>query len=136
MNYMAWGIVQAGENEILMYHGKKKLMYKFRTDGFVSIRSKGERCGSFMTRPLFRKGGGLELNAATSAGGYIRLEVCDEKGNPVSGFSFKEMKPFWGDKICWEPEWQGKKFSDLPAGIFRLRIKMKECDLYSICFPQ
>lgn len=135
MNYIAWGMVQANENEILFYHGKRKLMYKFRTDGFVSLSSQGELCGTALTCCLSRRGGRLELNCATSAGGYIQVEVCDENGAPLKGFSFKDMEPFWGDRIAWEPEWKEKKFSDLPPGKFRLRFRMKECDLYSINFP-
>ena len=135
MNYIAWGIVQVNENEMVMYHGRKPLMYKFRTDGFVSLSSTALKCGSVLTRLLTRKKGNLELNIATSAGGYIQVEVCDGAGNPVPGYTFKEMKPFWGDKISWCPEWNGKTFDQLPPGEFRLRIRMKECDLYSINFP-
>ena len=136
MNYIAWGIVQNGDNELLMYHGRKKLMYKFRMDGFVSLSSNGLQTGSILSRVLYRSKGGLQLNLATSAGGYVQLEICDEDGNPIPGYTFKEMKPFWGDKICWEPEWNGKKFSELPPMKFRLHIKMKECDIYSINFPE
>ena len=63
------------------------------------------------------------------------LEVCDENAKPIPGYVFKDMKPFWGDSICWEPNWNGKKLSELPAMYIRLHIKMKECDLYSIHFP-
>ena len=135
MNYIAWGIVPNGDNELIMYHGRKKLMYKLRTDGFVSLSSSNLQTGSIVTRVLYRRKGGLDLNLSTSAGGYIQLEVCDENGNPVPGYTFKDMKPFWGDTICWKPDWNGKKFSDLPAMKFRLHIKMKECDLFSINFP-
>ena len=136
MNYIARGLVLKDGKEMLMYHGRKNLMYKFRIDGFVSLSSDGLQSGSVLTRVLSRRRGGLELNLSTSAGGFIQLEVCDESGKPVPGYTFKEMKPFWGDRICWEPEWNGKKFSALPAGKFRLHIKMMECDLFSINFPE
>ena len=136
MNYIAWGMVQKGENELIMYHNRKPLMYIFRTDGFVSLSSVGLKTGAILTNVLSRRRGGLEFNLSTSAGGYIQVEICDENGLPLPGFSFKEMKPFWGDAIRWEPDWNGRRFSELPPMRFRMRIKMKECDLYSVHFPE
>ncbi len=136
MNYIAWGIVQNGENELVMYHGRKPLMYKFRTDGFVSLGSVGLKTGSVLTNVLYRSSGGLEFNLSTSAGGFFQVEICDEDGKPVPGFTFRELKPFWGDSIRWKPEWNGRKFSELPPMKFRLHFKMRECDVFSVCFPK
>jgi len=135
MNYIAWGIVQNGENELILYHNRKKLMYKLRTDGFISLSS-GLQTGTVLTEVLSHRRCGLELNLSTSAGGFFQLEVCDENANAIPGFTFKDMEPFWGDRIGWEPEWKGGKFSDLPGGRFRLRLRMKECDLFSIHFQK
>ena len=135
MNYIALGMVCKDDRELLMYHGRKRLMYKFRTDGFVSLSTGGMGEGSVLTKPLFRRGGGIELNLATSAGGFFQLEVCDGEGKSLPGYTFRDFPPFWGDRISWEPAWKGKRFSELPAGDFRLRFRMKECDLYSISFP-
>ncbi|MBQ7649747.1 MAG: hypothetical protein IJS15_02250 [Victivallales bacterium] len=136
MNYIAWGMVQNGDDEIIMYHNRKPLMYKFRTDGFVSLSSAGLKTGSFMTKVLSRRGGALEFNLSTSAGGFFQAEICDKNGNPVPGFSFRNMKPYWGDAIRWEPDWNGRKISELPHMRFRLHIKMRECDLFSVNFPE
>ena len=135
MNYIALGMVRKDDRELILYHGRKQLMYKFRTDGFVSLSSIGTGTGSALTNLLFRRGGGLELNLSTSAGGFFQLEVCDGEGKSLPGYGFGEFPPFWGDRIAWEPVWKGKRFSELPAGNFRLRFRMKECDLYSISFP-
>ena len=64
------------------------------------------------------------------------MEICDENGKVLPGYSFADMTEFFGDKISFVPEWNGKKLSDLPAGKFRFRIKMSECDLYSIKFTE
>ena len=135
MNYIAWGMVEAEGKFLYMFHSRKQLMYKFRLDGFVSLSS-GLKCGSVLTRPFYRKSGDLELNIATSAGGSFQIEVCDGDGNVLPGYSFKDNARFWGDKISWTPEWAGKRFADLPAGTYCLRFRMKECDLYSINFPE
>ena len=133
MNYITWGIVQETPETMLLYHNRKKLMYRVRTDGFVSL-SAGLNTGSFITKVLKRTGGNLEFNLATSAGGAFQVEVCDVNGNTVPGYSFKDMKEFYGDTIAFVPNWKGKTLADLPAGNFRLKIKMRECDLYSIKF--
>ena len=84
MNYIAWGIVPYGD-ELIMYHGRKSLMYKLRADGFVSLTASTMQTGTIMTRPLYRRKGGLDLNLSTSAGGSIQLELCDENGTPIPG---------------------------------------------------
>ena len=133
MNYISWGIVQETPETMLLYHNRKPLMYRLRTDGFVSLHS-GIATGTFLTKVLTRTSGNLELNISTSAGGGFLLEVCDEQGNPIPGYTFKDMKEFYGDSIAFVPVWKGKSFADLPAGKFRLRAKMRECDIFSIAF--
>ena len=109
-------------------------MYKLRTDGFISL-SCGLQTGTVLTKTLSRRRCGLELNLSTSAGGFFQLEVCGENANAIPGFTFKDMEPFWGGR-SWEPEWKGGKFSNQPGGRFRLRLRMKECGLFSIHFPK
>ena len=108
-------------------------MYRLRTDGFVSV-SAGSETGTLLTKVLNRQHGNLELNLSTSAGGSFALEVCDELGNAVEGYTFADFGEFYGDRIAFVPQWKDKKFSDLPPGKFRLRMKLKECDIFSITF--
>lgn len=136
MNYLALGIVQETPETMLLYHNRKKLMYRVRTDGFVSLNA-GITTGRVTTRVLFRRGGNVEFNVATSAGGGFRVEVCDENGKAVPGYRFKDMKEFFGDKIAFTPQWKGgKTLADLPGGKFRLNLHLKECDLYSVAFTE
>jgi hypothetical protein len=134
MNYMAWGLIPTSPEELSFYHGHKPIRFKLRTDGFISL-SAGLESGMFLTRTLQRDGGGLELNLATSANGSFQLEVCDSTGQPVPGYSFSDFELFYGDRIAFQPQWQGKPFSSLPPGEYRLRGSMAECELYSIAFP-
>ena len=133
MNYITWGIIQETPESMLLYHNRKHLMYRIRTDGFVSLHA-GLVSGTFLTKVLERHGGNLEFNISTSAGGAFQLEVCDENGNALPGYTFKDMKEFYGDSIAFVPQWKGKTLADLPAGKFRLRGKMRECDLFSVSF--
>lgn len=133
MNYITYGIIQETPESMLLYHNRKNLMYRLRTDGFVSLHA-GIETGIFLTKILQCGANELEFNVSTAAGGAFQVEVCDEKGNPVPGYTFADMKVFYGDKISFVPDWNGKKFSSLPYGKYRLRIKMREADLYSITF--
>lgn len=136
MNYITWGIIQETPETLLLYHNRKPLMYRLRTDGFTSLYA-GVEEGTVLSRVLERKNcGDVELNLSTSAGGAFSMEICDENGKVLPGYSFADMTEFFGDKISFVPEWNGKKLSDLPAGKFRFRIKMSECDLYSIKFTE
>ena len=132
-NYITLGMFQASESELVFYHSVKSLYYKLRLDGFVSL-SAGAKEGTFETKTLHRTSGGLEINLSTSAGGSFALEVCDENGKPLPGYTFADFGEFYGDKISYKPTWKGKTFADIPGGKFKLRIKMKECDLYSMNF--
>ena len=132
-NYMAWQIIEYSPEEMIFYHGPKNLMYKLRTDGFVSL-SAGIKTGTLLTKVLTRQHGNLELNLSTSAGGSFALEVCDALGNPIPGYTFADFGEFYGDRIAFVPQWRDKKFSDLPPGKFRLRMKLAECDIFSISF--
>ena len=115
---------------VVLYHNRKSLMYRLRTDGFVSLNA-GFRTGTLLTRILKRRSGELSFNVSTSEGGAFRVEVCDEKGTPLPGYAFSDMQEFYGDSIDFIPEWRGRTLADLTPGNFRLRLKMRECDLYS-----
>ncbi|MBQ9088930.1 MAG: hypothetical protein IJY46_09165 [Lentisphaeria bacterium] len=136
MNYLSLGIVRESPETMLLYHNRKKLMYRLRTDGFASLNA-GITTGTVLTKVLSRRGGNVEFNIATSAGGGFQVEVCDENGNALPGYRFTDMKEFYGDKIAFVPQWKGgRSLADLPAGKFRLRLHLKECDLYSVAFPE
>lgn len=132
-NYIALGMHQISPEELLFYHGPQGLFYKLRTDGFVSLSAE-EEAGAFETRLLSRSSGGLKINLSTSAGGCFSLEVCDENGIALPGYTFEDFEEFYGDAIAFEPQWRGKKFNDIPGGKFKFRVRMKECDLYSMDF--
>ncbi len=57
-----------------------------RTDGFAWVQI-GADVGELVTRPLQFAGKELVLNYSTSAGGSVRVEIQDESGQPIPGFS-------------------------------------------------
>jgi hypothetical protein len=102
--------------------------YSWRTDGLVSVHA-GAGGGEMLTKPFTFQGATLVLNYATSAAGGIRMEIQDERGNPMPGFGIEDAKTMFGDKI---EETVGVK--SLKGATIRLRFVMKDADLYSIQF--
>ena len=147
-NLTATGVVETADDEISLYvlrnykspsiHMERMTL---RTDGFASLRARYSG-GEVLTKPLKFEGSNLVLNFATSAAGSIRLEIQDEDGSPLPGFSLAESPLIWGDEIAHTVRWKrshSQATSDKPlrrvAGkAVRLRFVMKDADLYSVRF--
>ena len=107
-----------------------------RLDGFVSVNApyKG---GELVTRPLVFKGKDLLLNCSTSAVGTIQVEIQDAAGQPIPGFALADAVTIWGDEVDRVAEWKGgHDVSQLASRPVRLRLVMKDADLYSIRFRE
>jgi hypothetical protein len=131
-NYAALNVVPTGADEISIYVRGRR--YRLRTDGFVSIHA-GHEGGEFFTRPLIFDGTGLILNASTSAGGHLAVEVQDLEARPVAGFELAVSDTLTADGVELEAAWSGGgDLSNLSGTPVVLRFVMKEADLYSIRF--
>jgi hypothetical protein len=96
-----------------MTHGRCMGLAKLRPDGFVSLRA-GRRQGELTTRPFTWPGGALRVNYRVLGGnlwkcgeledtdGWLRVEVLDEDGNVVPGYSRAESVPLYRD--AWRSE--------------------------------
>lgn len=137
----AWGIVPTDKNEISIYysehfdHPDSRLRRSImRPDGFVSINA-DYTGGKFATKPLTFKGKNLIINYSTSAAGSICIEIQDENGKVISGYSLNECPRIYGDEIEHIVTWnKGSDVSSLAGKPIRLKFAMKDADLYSICF--
>ena len=88
-----------------------------------------------VTKPLRFKGSRLEINYATSAAGGIRIEMQDPKGQPIPGFTLDECPEIIGDQIERIVAWKGgSDLSSLSGKVVRMRVVLKDADLYSIRF--
>ena len=153
-NLPAWGIVETTSSdaddlpELSMYATEgyyrgpaaRLRRYSMRLDGFASVNAPASG-GEIVTKPvIFEEDGGdapihLQLNCATSAAGSVVVELQDEHGHAIAGFSEKECVPFIGDSLNARVAWSGganlKQFAGKPV---RLRIALKDADLYSFQF--
>jgi hypothetical protein len=145
--HVSSGVLATGPDEISVYASRNytypsTYMERFtlRTDGFVSLHAT-HPAADVVTRPLIFKGGTLQLNYETSAGGSIRLEIQDSAGRPISGFTLEESPVIFGDRIDAAVQWprpQGTTDRDplkrLAGTPVRLRFVMHDADLYSFQF--
>ena len=91
--------------------------------------------GELLTRPITFTGKTLRLNFATSAAGSLRVELQDEHGKPLPGFSLDDCEELFGDTLDRSVHWKTK--ADLSALIgrpVRVRFELRDADLYSFQF--
>ena len=90
-----------------------------------------------ITKPFKFSGNNLELNFATSAAGYLRVEIQDENGVPHAGYALAECPEMIGDDVARTITWSGgDNVSKLVGKTVRLRFAMKDADLYSLRFHE
>ena len=105
-----------------------------RRDGFVSADA--DYSGGFLTTsPLTFAGGSLELNMDASAGGYIKVELLDESGKPIEGFSADEADALTGNSVRIPARWSSKgELGKLAGKPVQLRFRMRDVKLYAFRF--
>ena len=140
-NMTAWGILQTGPEEMSLYLGEhyelptcRLRRHVMRLDGFASIHA-DYGGGSFLTRSFTFAGRELALNYSTSAAGSIRVEVQDELSRPVGGRTLEDCPEIYGDRIEQVVRWKdGSDLGKWTGKTVRLKVQMKDADLYSIRF--
>jgi len=143
-NAPALGVVPTSAEEMSLYvvthytqpdcHLRR---YTLRTDGFASLEAPFAG-GSATTKLLTFTGNQLVLNYATSAAGSVRVELLDEAGQPLPGFSVADCDEIVGDEIARTVTWHGQADVAAYAGrTIRLRLHLKDANLFSLKFlPQ
>ena len=140
-NYPALNIVQTGPTEMSVYVNQDYAQptahlrrYSMRLDGFASARAEYSG-GELLTRPFTFSGNQLSINFATSAAGYIRIELQTSDGKPIPGFTISDCREQIGNEIERLVTWEsGADVSALAGETIRLRFLMKDADLYSFQF--
>ena len=137
--YPAYGFLDTGNENYSMYtidyHRSYEEVsplnrYEIRKDGFACYMA-GEKEEVLVTKPLTFTGSKLHLNFASSAFGYLYVDVLDEDGAPISGRSFE----IFGDTIDREVTFaDGSDFSAFAGKPVRLRFTMRDTKLYSMQF--
>jgi hypothetical protein len=137
----ALGIVPTGPAELSIYqqaHYAQPTAHlvrsTLRTDGFASVHA-SYAGGEMVTRPLRFAGRELVINFATSAAGSVRVELQDEAGQPLPGFTLADARDQIGDDLERVVSWKsGADLSRLAGQPVGLRFVLKDADLYSLRF--
>lgn len=138
-NYPSLGVIPTGPGEMSFFAHRNYAQptshaarFSLRVDGFCSVQA-GYGGGEALTHPLQLHGARLALNYATSAAGEIRVEVQDAAGQALPGFALDDCLPIVGDEIEREVRWGADADLAMLVGqVVRLRIAMKDADLYSV----
>ena len=139
---LSGGIIPTGPAEISFFvsrHHLQKDNYiqriSLRTDGFVSVNAPYAG-GTMVTVPFTYTGDHLELNYSTSGAGEIRVELQDEAGQPLPGYTLADCDVLIGDRIAGVVSWHGQqsvaRYVTKPV---RLHFQMVDADLYAFQFP-
>ena len=147
-NYQNWGIVETASsiegapNELSVYatesywtnQNSQLRRYTLRIDGFASVGAPLGG-GEFVTKPLEFQGQNLLMNFSTSAAGDVRVEIQDQAGKPLDGYSLSDCDPIFGDELERVIRWKGGAEAGQLAGRpIRLRFVIRDADLYAFRF--
>lgn len=147
-NYIWWGLVATPSNaqeappewSLYVNEGYREgdytsiRRYTIRKDGFVSIHAPMSG-GQFLSRPFTFEGSTLTLNVATAAAGSVRVELQTPSGEPIDGHALSDSDVLYGNTLSKTVRWEGEAdVSDLAGRPVRLRIQLKDADLYSLRF--
>ena len=142
-NYPALNVVQTGPTEMSVYVNQDYAQpsahlrrYSIRLDGFASVQAPYAG-GELLTKPLQFTGNHLKINFSSSAAGGIRFEIQDAAGKPIPGFTLADSREQIGNEIDRMVTWKsGSDLSKLAGKPVRLRILLKDADLFAIQFDK
>lgn len=104
----------------------------WKLDRFVSANGLTQDA-QLTTVPLVFSGDRLEINAATSAGGSVRVEMLDAAGRPFPHMAIS--RPFTGDHLQQTVTWpEGQSPSAWKGRPVILRFHLTGAELYSFAF--
>lgn len=140
-NYPALNVVQTSDTEMSVYVNENYAQptahlkrYSMRIDGFASLHA-GYEEGEMTTKPFTFSGKELEINYSTSAAGSVRIEIQNEKGKSLPGFEMENCQEIIGNEIGRIVSWRDSPDLEALTGqVVRLKIHLKDADLYSLKF--
>ncbi|MBQ4087756.1 MAG: hypothetical protein IJC78_05875, partial [Clostridia bacterium] len=105
---------------------------KWRMDGFASL----DGTGTLKTKPVIFDGGALNLNA-NGAKGAIRVELQDENGTPIPGYTKADCDAITTDSVKHTVSWNGKTdVSALSGTPVTVCITAENSEIYSFAFGE
>lgn len=100
-----------------------------RKDGFASLDA-GSTGGVLVTRKLINAAGALRVNCS-AVGGSIWVEVLDENGDVLPGYSQADCAPLQDDSTDAPVAWGERSTLPATGGPIRLRFILQNASIYS-----
>ncbi|MHC4424766.1 MAG: hypothetical protein ACYSYV_01570 [Planctomycetota bacterium] len=107
---------------------------KLRLDGFICLQAK-DTPGTVVTKAFKLEGDKLQANV-DARDGCVQIELLDENGKAISGFSGRAAKQYKGvNQLRLKPQWKsGDDLSRLKGRTIKLRFTLQNARLYSFGF--
>jgi len=94
-----------------------------------------ENIGQITLKPLNLDGvRELSINANASAGS-VRVELLNEDGFRVRGFSKDDCSPITKDGLDQRVVWKGSSLEDLAAGKYMIRLHLDNAEVFALTLP-
>jgi hypothetical protein len=107
-----------------------------KSDQTTLLRQPLENIGQVTFKPLDLKDvTSITLNADASKGS-VAVELLNEDGYRVRGFSKDDVGAIKGDSLRHKVEWKGSDLAKLPAGRYMLRVHLDNATLYAATFAE
>ena len=104
-----------------------------REDGYMAVET--ETRGEFWTVIFEFEGSQLSTNSWTHFGGWVRIGLTDEDGEPIEGYSLEECDRISGDTMWEAVSWKGKAdLSAFEGKPIRLHFEMVRARIYAFRF--
>lgn len=113
-----------------MYTGASIGMATLRRDGFASMETNDKK-GMLLTRPVVFSGSYLFVNI-DNPNGELKVEVLDESGKKIKGFSAADCVPVSTNSTIHKIAWKGNaSLSSLAGKNVRFRFHLSNGKIYS-----
>jgi hypothetical protein len=141
--YMERGVLQTSPTELSLYCMQNWRLptvhirrYSLRVDGFASAQA-GYEAGTLLTKPLVFSGKQLFLNYATSAVGWLKVELQEADGTAIEGYTLVDCPEILGDKVDAPVSWRSREnVSQLAGRPVRIKFQLSDADLYALRFGE
>ena len=92
-----------------------------------------EQIGQVTLKPIeIHKGDTIQINADATGGGEVRVELLDENGRRVRGFSRDDATPIIGDALRHPASWAKSSLRNLPPGRYILRLHLNRATVFAV----
>jgi hypothetical protein len=105
-----------------------------KSDQITLLKKPLENVGQVTFKPLDLAGTReITINADASKGS-VAIELLNEDGYRVRGFTKDDAVPLKGDSLRHKVAWNGRELSKLPPGRYTLRVHLDNATLHAVTF--